>query len=121
MAQIDETNEFPAENVKKMAELGLLGMFVPEGSGAGMTYLAYVVAIEELSRVGCASHGDRVREQLARLLPARDVREPLNRRSGSSHPPKGEKLGAYCPTEPNAGSNAANQQTTAVLDGDHRC
>ena len=56
-AQIDETHEFPAENTKKMAELGLLGMFVPEQyGGAGMTYLSYVVAIEELSRV-CASHG----------------------------------------------------------------
>ena len=54
-AQIDETHEFPAENTKKMAELGLLGMFVPEQwGGAGMSYLAYVVAIEELSRV-CAS------------------------------------------------------------------
>ena len=56
-ARIDETHEFPAENTKKMAELGLLGMFVPEAhGGAGMSYLAYVVAIEELSRV-CASHG----------------------------------------------------------------
>src|SRR4026207_2535006 len=56
-AKIDETHEFPHENVKKMAELGLLGLFVPEeGGGAGMSYRSYVVAIEELSRV-CASHG----------------------------------------------------------------
>ena len=56
-AQIDESHEFPAATTKKMAELGLLGMFVPEEwGGAGMSYLAYVVAIEELSRV-CASHG----------------------------------------------------------------
>ena len=50
-AQIDETHEFPAANVKKMAELGLLGMFVPEEwGGAGMDYVSYVIAIEELSR-----------------------------------------------------------------------
>src|SRR5262245_6732403 len=56
-AKIDETHEFPAENTKKMAELGLLGMFVPDQyGGAGMDYVSYVVAIEELSRV-CASHG----------------------------------------------------------------
>ena len=56
-AKLDETHAFPAANTKKMAELGLLGMFVPEEwGGAGLSYLAYVVAIEELSRV-CASHG----------------------------------------------------------------
>src|SRR5215475_13710480 len=56
-AAIDESHEFPAENTKKMAELGLLGMFVPEAyGGAGMDYVSYVIAIEELSRV-CASHG----------------------------------------------------------------
>ncbi len=56
-ARIDETHEFPAETTKKMAELGLLGMFVPdECGGAGMDYLSYVITVEELSRV-CASHG----------------------------------------------------------------
>src|SRR5882762_6681567 len=56
-AAIDETHEFPLETTKKMAELGLLGMFVPEAyGGAGLDTLSYVVAIEELSRV-CASHG----------------------------------------------------------------
>ena len=56
-AKIDETHEFPLETTKKMAELGLLGMFVSEEyGGAGMDYLSYVIAIEELSRV-CASHG----------------------------------------------------------------
>ena len=55
--EIDESHEFPAATVKKMGELGLMGMFVPEAyGGAGMDYLSYAVAIEELSRV-CASHG----------------------------------------------------------------
>jgi butyryl-CoA dehydrogenase len=119
-AQIDETNEFPADNVKKMAELGLLGMFVPEEyGGAGMTYLAYVVAIEELSRV-CASHGviASVNNSLV-CYPLMTYASHEQKKKWLEPLAKGEKLGAYCLTEPNAGSNAANQQTTAVLDGDH--
>jgi butyryl-CoA dehydrogenase len=119
-AQIDESHEFPAENVKKMAELGLLGMFVPEEhGGAGMTYLSYVVAIEELSRV-CASHGviASVNNSLV-CYPLMEYASPAQKQQWLEPLAKGEKLGAYCLTEPNAGSNAANQQTTAVLDGDH--
>jgi butyryl-CoA dehydrogenase len=119
-AEIDETHEFPAENVKKMAELGLLGMFVPETwGGAGMTYLSYVVAIEELSRV-CASHGviASVNNSLV-CYPLMAYANDEQKRKYLMPLAKGELLGAYCLTEPNAGSNAANQQTTAVLDGDH--
>jgi butyryl-CoA dehydrogenase len=119
-AQIDETHEFPAENTKKMAELGLLGMFVPEEwGGAGMSYLAYVVAIEELSRV-CASHGviASVNNSLV-CFPLMQYATPEQKKRWLTPLAKGELLGAYCLTEPNAGSNAANQQTTAVLDGDH--
>ncbi len=119
-AAIDESHEFPAENVKKMAELGLLGMFVPEQwGGAGMTYLSYVVAIEELSRV-CASHGviASVNNSLV-CYPLMTYANDEQKRKYLTPLAKGEKLGAYCLTEPNAGSNAANQQTTAVADGDH--
>lgn len=119
-AQIDESHEFPAENVKKMAELGLLGMFVPEAwGGAGMTYLAYVVAIEELSRV-CASHGviASVNNSLV-CYPLLQYANDAQKQRWLVPLAKGERLGAYCLTEPNAGSNAANQQTTAVKDGDH--
>jgi len=118
-AQIDETHEFPAENTKKMAELGLLGMFVPEEhGGAGMSYLAYVVAIEELSRV-CASHGviASVNNSLV-CYPLMQYANEAQKKRWLTPLAKGELLGAYCLTEPNAGSNAANQQTTAVLDGD---
>lgn len=118
-AQIDETHEFPAENTKKMAELGLLGMFVPEAhGGAGMSYLAYVVAIEELSRV-CASHGviASVNNSLV-CYPLMQYATEAQKQRWLTPLAKGELLGAYCLTEPNAGSNAANQQTTAVLDGD---
>ena len=119
-AQIDETHEFPAENTKKMAELGLLGMFVPEEyGGAGMTYESYVVAIEELSRV-CASHGviASVNNSLV-CYPLLAYANEAQKQKYLVPLAKGELLGAYCLTEPNAGSNAANQQTTAVLDGDH--
>ena len=119
-AKIDETHEFPAENTKKMAALGLLGMFVPEQwGGAGMSYLAYVVAIEELSRV-CASHGviASVNNSLV-CFPLMMYATDEQKKRWLMPLAKGELLGAYCLTEPNAGSNAANQQTTAVLDRDH--
>ncbi|HTR97441.1 MAG TPA: acyl-CoA dehydrogenase [Candidatus Acidoferrales bacterium] len=118
-ARLDETHDFPAENVKKMAELGLLGMFVPEEfGGAGMSYLAYVVAIEELSRV-CASHGviASVNNSLV-CYPLMVYASDAQKKRWLEPLAKGELLGAYCLTEPQAGSNAANQQTTAVLDGD---
>jgi len=119
-AEIDETHEFPTANVKKMAELGLLGMFVPEAyGGAGMDYVSYVIAIEELSRV-CASHGviASVNNSLV-CFPLLAYANEEQKQRWLVPLAKGELLGAYCLTEPNAGSNAANQQTTAVLDGDH--
>jgi len=119
-ASLDESHEFPTANVKKMAELGLLGMFVPEQwGGAGMSYLSYVVAIEELSRA-CASHGviASVNNSLV-CYPLMQYANDEQKARWLVPLAKGELLGAYCLTEPNAGSNAANQQTTAVLDGDH--
>jgi len=119
-AKLDETHDFPDENTKKMGELGLLGMIVPEQwGGAGMSYLAYVVAIEELSRV-CASHGviASVNNSLV-CFPLMTYGNDEQKQRFLTPLAKGELLGAYCLTEPAAGSNAANQQTTAVKDGDH--
>src|SRR5438046_758547 len=102
-----------------MAELGLLGMFVPEQwGGAGLSVLAYVVAIEELSRV-CASHGviASVNNSLV-CYPLLAYGNDEQKRRWLTPLAKGELLGAYCLTEPQAGSNAANQQATAALDGD---
>jgi len=118
-AEIDETHEFPHENVKKMAELGLLGMIVPEAyGGAGMDYLSYVIAVEELSRV-CATHGliASVNNSLV-SYPLMTYGTEEQKQKYLVPIAKGEKLGCYCLTEPNAGSNAANQETTAVEDGD---
>ena len=118
--KIDETHEFPLATTKKMAELGLMGMFVPEAyGGAGMDYLSYVIAIEELSRV-CASHGVIASAHNSLVnYPILAYGTEAQKQKYLTRLARGEWIGAYCLTEPNAGSNAANQQTTATLDGDH--
>ena len=119
-AAIDASHEFPRQTVSKMAELGLLGMIVPEAyGGAGMDCVSYVIAVEELSRV-CASHGVicSVNNSLV-CYPILTYGSESQKRQYLVPLARGEKLGCYCLTEPQAGSNAANQQTTAVLDGDH--
>ncbi len=119
-ARIDETHEFPLETAKKMGELGLMGLFVPDAyGGAGMDYVSYVIAIEELSRV-CASHGVIASAHNSLVCyPIMIYGSEAQKQKYLVPLAKGAKIGAYCLTEPNAGSNAANQQTTAVLDGDH--
>ncbi len=117
-AEIDESHRFPEENVRKMAGLGLLGMFVPEESGgAGLDYVSYAVAVEELSRV-CASHGviASVNNSLV-CYPLMAYANEEQKKRFLEPLAQGRYLGAYCLTEPNAGSNAANQQTAAVRDG----
>jgi butyryl-CoA dehydrogenase len=117
---IDQSHEFPVATTKQMAELGLLGMFVPEQyGGAGLDYLSYVIAVEELSRV-CATHGviASVNNSLV-CYPILTYGTEAQKQKYLVPLAHGAKLGAYCLTEPNAGSNAANQQTTAVPDGDH--
>ena len=117
---IDQSHEFPLETARKMGELGLMGMFVPEAyGGAGMDYVSYVIAIEELSRV-CASHG--VIASAHNSLVCYPILAYGNEEQKQKYLPRlarGEWIGAYCLTEPQAGSNAANQQTTAVADGEH--
>jgi butyryl-CoA dehydrogenase len=119
-AAIDESHEFPAATVAKMGELGLMGMFVPEQyGGAGMDYLSYAIAIEELSRV-CASHGVIASAHNSLVnYPILSYGNEGQKKKYLAPLASGKAIGAYCLTEPNAGSNAANQQTTAVLDGDH--
>ena len=117
--KIDETHEFPLETTRKMGELGLMGMFVPEAyGGAGMDYVSYVIAIEELSRV-CASHGVIASAHNSLVcFPIMTYGTEEQKQRVLTRLARGEWIGAYCLTEPNAGSNAANQQTTARLDGD---
>ncbi|HVP39406.1 MAG TPA: acyl-CoA dehydrogenase [Candidatus Saccharimonadales bacterium] len=115
---IDAEHRFPEETVKKMAELGLLGMIVPEElGGAGLDYVAYAVAIEELARV-CASHAVIVSVNNSLLCyPVMTFANDEQKRRFLVPAARGEMLGAYCLTEPNAGSNAANLETVAARDG----
>ena len=119
-AEIDRDARFPHETVKRMGELGLLGIAVPEvWGGSGADTVSYVVALEEISKA-CASHGVVMSvnnslycepvlkygtdEQRARFL------KPVA---------AGHALGCFALTEPEAGSDARNQHTIAARDGDH--
>ncbi len=115
----DQSCEFPTDIIKKMGELGLMGMMVsPDYGGAGMDTISYVLAMTEISKVdasvgvimsvnnslvtwGLETYGSEFIKQKY-LVPLA----------------KGEKLGAFCLSEPEAGSDATNQHTYAVKDGD---
>ncbi|MCJ7497952.1 MAG: acyl-CoA dehydrogenase family protein, partial [candidate division Zixibacteria bacterium] len=117
--EIDEKAEFPYENIKKIANLGLLGMVAPpEYGGTGMDTLKYVIAVEELSRV-CGSTGITVaaHNSLA-ICPLYLFGNEEQKKKYIPPLAKGEKLGAFGLTEPNAGSDAGGTKTTAVLDVD---
>lgn len=119
-AEIDEEERFPDETVAKMAKLGLFGIPYPvEYGGAGGTNQMYSMAVEELSRV-CATTGVIVSAHTSLCL--NPIYEFGTEDQRQKYMPKlcsGEWLGAFGLTEPNAGTDAAGQQTTAVLDGDH--
>jgi len=115
----DKTKEFPAENLKEMAELGLMGMMIPtKYEGSGSDAVGYVLALSEIA-YSCAStavvmsvHNSIVCETLYKFG-SEEVKDkflkPLAR---------GDKIGAFALTEPHAGSDPSSQLTTAVLDGD---
>src|SRR4029079_13547949 len=116
----DEHQKFPAEQIKKLGELGFLGMMVdPKYGGSGMDTISYVLAMEEISKIdasasvvmsvnnslvcwGLEKYGTE--EQKQKYL------VPLA---------KGEIIGAFCLSEPEAGSDATSQKTTAIDKGDH--
>jgi alkylation response protein AidB-like acyl-CoA dehydrogenase len=116
----DEHQKFPTEEVKQLAELGFMGMMVsPENGGSGMDTLSYAIAMEEISKIdastsvcmsvnnslvcyGLEAYGNA--EQKEKFL------KPLA---------TGEKIGAFCLSEPEAGSDATSQRTTAVDMGDY--
>jgi alkylation response protein AidB-like acyl-CoA dehydrogenase len=117
--EVDREHKYPAETVKKMAELGLLGVTVaPEYDGAGMSNICYAIAIEEISR-HCASTGIimSVNNSLA-CEPIKLFGTEAQKKKYLAGMASGRKLGCLGLTEPSAGSDAANVQTTAVLDGD---
>ncbi|MDR2511354.1 MAG: acyl-CoA dehydrogenase [Bacteroidales bacterium] len=118
-AEIDENERFPLETVEKMAKLGIMGIPFPvEYGGAGGDNMLYSMAVEELSRV-CATTGVIVSAHTS--LCAVPIYEHGTDEQKKKYLPKlcsGEWIGAFGLTEPNAGTDAAAQQTTAVLEDD---
>jgi len=117
--ELDETGRFPRDTFKKAAELGLTGIALPEAEGgAGFDHVAYSIVIEEISRC-CASTGVILSVQNSLYC------DPIHRFGIEEQKKKfllpfarGEKIGCYALTEPQAGSNAAALQTRAVKKGD---
>ena len=118
-AEVDEQERFPMETVEKMAKIGIMGIPVPvEYGGQGGTNQMYSMAVEELSRV-CATTGVIVSAHTSLCI--NPILEYGTEEQKMKYVPKlaaGEWIGAFGLTEPNAGTDAAMQQTTAVLDGD---
>ncbi len=116
---VDAEEMFPEENVKKMAKLGMMGIYFPkEYGGAGADVLTYVLAIEELSKV-CGTTGVILSAHTS--LCAAPIYENGTEEQKQKYLPKlcsGEWLGAFGLTEPGAGTDAQGQQTTAVLSED---
>ena len=119
-AEVDETEKFPIDNVKKMGELGMMGIpFSKEYGGAGGDVLSYILTVEELSKV-CATTGVIVSAHTSLSAGAiNDFGTEEQKQKYLVPLAKGEKIGAFGLTEPGAGTDAAGQQTTAVLEGDH--
>lgn len=119
-AEIDETERFPRENVEKMAKANMLGIPFPiEYGGAGGDEISYAIAIEELSKA-CGTTG--VINSAHTSLGCWPIFKYGNEEQKQKYLiplAKGEHLGAFGLTEPNAGTDAAGQQTTAIIDGEN--
>lgn len=114
-AEVDETESFPLKNVEKMGKLGIMGIPIPvKYGGAGGDNIMYSIAVEELSRV-CGTTGVIVSAHTS--LCVAPIYEFGNEEQKNKYLPKlcsGEWIGAFGLTEPNAGTDASAQQTTAV-------
>src|SRR3954465_5233753 len=116
----DEHQKFPTEQIKKMGELGFMGMMVdPKYGGGGMDCISYVLAMEEISKIDASAsvvmsvNNSLVcwgLEQFGTEAQKQKYLVPLA---------KGDVIGAFCLSEPEAGSDATSQQTTAIDKGDH--
>nr|WP_320117270.1 acyl-CoA dehydrogenase [uncultured Marinifilum sp.] len=119
-AEIDEQERFPIETVEKMAKIGIMGIPIPKQyGGAGGNNVMYSMAVEELS-AACATTGVIVSAHTS--LCAAPIMENGTEAQKQKYLPKlasGEWIGAFGLTEPNAGTDAAGQQTMAVEDGDN--
>jgi butyryl-CoA dehydrogenase len=119
-AAIDHEARFPHDTVRRMGELGLMGIGIPEAyGGSGADTVAYVVALEEVAKA-CASHAAimSVNNSLYCDPVARYATEEQKQRFLVPYA-AGRKIGCFSLTEPEAGSDASNQNTLAVRAGDH--
>ena len=118
--EVDEQERFPRETVEKMGKLGLFGIIIPtEYGGAGAGYREYIYAVEELSKY-CGTTGVILSAHTS--LCAAPILEHGTEEQKQKYLPDlatGRKLGGFGLTEPNAGTDAGNQQTTAVEMEDH--
>ena len=118
--EVDEEERFPVETVKKLGKLGMMGIYFPkEYGGAGADVLSYAMCVEEMAKV-CGTTAVIISSHTS--LCCAPIFENGTEEQKKKYLPKlcsGEWIGAFGLTEPNAGTDASGQQTTAVLDGDH--
>ncbi|WP_427875299.1 acyl-CoA dehydrogenase [Flavobacterium sp. MMS24-S5] len=116
----DENQTFPTEQIKKMGELGFMGMMVdPKYGGSGLDAISYVIAMEEISKVDASAS---VVMSVNNSLVCWGLQEYGTEEQKQKYLPglaSGEIHGAFCLSEPEAGSDATSQKTTAVDMGDH--
>ena len=116
----DEHSKFPTEQVKMMAELGFMGMMVdPKYGGSGLDSVSYVLALTELSKIDASA---AVIMSVNNSLVCAGIEKYCNEEQKLKYLvplAKGEKIGAFCLSEPEAGSDATSQKTTAIDKGDH--
>lgn len=116
----DEHSKFPTEQVKKMAELGFLGMMVdPKYGGSGLDSVAYVLAMTEIAKVDASA---AVVMSVNNSLVCAGLEKYCNEEQKMKYLvplAKGDVIGAFCLSEPEAGSDATSQKTTAIDKGDH--
>lgn len=116
----DEKQEFPADQIKKMGELGFMGMMVdPKYNGGGMDSVSYVLAMEEISKVDASCS---VAMSVNNSLVCWGLEKYGNEEQKQKYLTRlatGEIIGAFCLSEPEAGSDATSQRTTAEDKGDH--
>ncbi|MFM7699984.1 MAG: acyl-CoA dehydrogenase family protein, partial [Bacteroidota bacterium] len=116
----DNRQEFPAAQIAKMGELGLMGMMVsPQYGGGGMDTVSYVLAMEEISKVDasasvCMSVNNSLVCWGLETFGSEELKQMYLPSLAS-----GQKIGAFCLSEPEAGSDATSQRTTALDQGDH--
>lgn len=117
--EYDEAEKFPREQINGLGELGLLGMIIPEEyGGAGFDTVSYALALEEISKADSSVAVIISVTNSVCCYPILSFGTEEQKRKFLVPLAKGEKLGAFCLSEPQAGSDATNQKTRAVADGD---